>query len=198
MKEVLTRANSTEFKARYYGTYGFLKAPSGKKLAVLITESGSSYTMCRDMDGNSYRLNNDTGCELEFTQVPNGWHTIHPGKVVYIYRLPERQWKRGISPENTGIKTFDNKGNLYQIDFEPEIIQQIFYPTEMEYEPTGIECGTYGKFFAWGINKIYVKDIEIGTVDHKTASIKLSLPIIEQELKDALARTRTMYEIRAA
>lgn len=197
MIEEITRAGREEFSRRYQGTFGFLESASGKKQVVTITEVGSAYTEVQDGNRIPYRLNNDTGCSLEFTQVPSQW--FHPDEhhVVYVCRRPERMWKRGICPDNT-LMFLPVKGNLQNINMDVRKVSQIFYPdkeSDAFDDILKIRCGLWSKLIAWADTTVFVKDVAVGTVDHEKKTVKLEKVQFQQEVRDALVRSNSEYSV---
>lgn len=200
MIEQITSSNSKEFEKRYRDTFGFLKTKTGKNVLVNVTRVGGNATDVRDYLGNYYTLNSDTGCELEFTQVPSQWFNPIPGVIVYVSRRAERQWRRGICEANTTMLTpLKNGLRLATLDITPDRISQLFYPENdcAAFDGAQIkECGLWSKYFAWAINTVYVRDMQIGMVDHEKRTVKLDDPeLFVQEMKDALARSNSNYKV---
>lgn len=198
--EPITRANSREMVQRYQETYGFLKTVSGKRILVEIDAIREGYTVCSDAKGNKYQLNSDTGLELEFTQVPSQWFSVAPKKIVYVSRKADRQWKRGICHANTSIMAPRKSGeSLFGVNVTPGAIEQLFYPSEDDNSFTScydMNCGLWSKHFAWAENCVYVRDLLIGTVDHKDKTIKLDdKELFSQEMRDALVRSNSDYRV---
>jgi hypothetical protein len=194
--EEIKSTNAAENRSRYNGTLGFLTTESNKKLVVLIEEVGSSYTKVVDENGIAYTLKNDTGCKLEFTQVPSKWFRITPKHIGFVCRRAERQYKRGICVDNTRLYIPDKSIGLLVKDITPEIIQQLFYPTtDIDVSFPIVPCGMFSDYFAWINTNLYIKTVPIGTVDHNTKKITLLTKIFEQELKDALNRSMSEYRL---
>jgi len=200
MIEEITSGNAREFEKRYSGTYGFLETKTGSKMLVEIRSVGEARTLVRDMKNNSYSLESDQGNKLEFTQVPSQWFNPKPGVIVYVHRAPERQWKRGICDSNTTMLAPSPSGKVLRaINVAGGRVAQLFHPDP---ESTAfddikpIECGLWGKFFAWAVNTVYVKNIPIGEVDHKAKTVKLYDPdMFHQEMMDALRRSNSDYKV---
>lgn len=201
MIEVVTRERAPEMAQRYQGTYGFLKTPAGKKILVDILNVDGRYTEVKDTKGNNYTLASDTGCELEFTQVPSQWFQPDKQHIAYVTRRPERQYKRGICAGNTAIYTPRlGRQTLFVVDTTQERIDALFNPSEDNARAfrsvIPSHCGLWGKFFAWADGNVFVKDMYIGTVDHEDKSIKLENSLFAQELRDALNRTNCSYSVK--
>lgn len=184
---------------RYQGTFGFLKTPSGKKILVDITNVDAQYTEVVDTKGNNYTLASDTGCELEFTQVPSQWFQPDPEHIAYVTRRPERQYKRGICNANTAIWIPGRSGDrLSDVPTTSIRIEAIFNPSEIrafdDYHK--IKCGLWSKFFAWAESTVYAKDLKIGTVDHETKAVSLQDEMFLQEVRDALVRSNSDYSVK--
>jgi len=197
MIEEITRANREEFSRRYQGTYGFLTSDSGKKQIVTVAEVGSVYTEVHGIDRTPYRLNNDTGCTLEFTQVPSQWFQPDDDHIVYVCRRPERMWKRGICPDNTNMFV-PNKGKLEMISVKADRVSQIFHPdkdVEAFDDITKIKCGLWSRLIAWADTTVFVKDVPVGTVDHERKLVMLDKVQFQQEVRDALVRSNSDYSV---
>lgn len=200
MIEQITSDNYREFSARYLGTIGFLRSKSNKKIVVSVDEITSKAVTVTDSEGVNYNLNSDTGCYLEFTQVPSQWYQPDENHIVFLTRKPERQWKRGINTENTSMMLPDGAGAV-GIACRPTVtkLAAVLTPEEeigaFATHPE-IKCGLWSKYFAWAVNYVWVKDMLIGTVDHKAKEITLSYPQFNQELRDALVRTNSFYCVK--
>jgi hypothetical protein len=201
MIEQITAGNAHEMDRRYRDTYGFFKTSSGKRILVNVRAVDTRFTIVRDFKGNDYQLNSDTGCELEFTHVPSQWFQPNPKTLVYVCRIAERQFKRGICQANTQLRSPQKNGkSLFTIDVTPERIAQLYYKDEdlnafakSVYE---INCGLWSKYFAWAEETVYLRDIVIGKVDHKTKEIILDdHDLFQQEMRDALVRCNSEYKV---
>lgn len=200
MIEQITSDNYREFSARYLGTIGFLKSKSNERLVVSVDEITAAAVVVSNHEGVSYRLNSDTGCELEFTQVPCQWYQADKNHIVFLTRKPERQWKRGISLDNTNLIIPASTGE-YGVSIKPTVsrITQALIPgvdTGAFNGMTPIVCGLWSKYFAWAVNSVWVKDTMIGKVDHGTKEITLNYPQFQQELRDALIRSNSTYTVK--
>jgi hypothetical protein len=201
MIEQITAGNSHELDRRYRDTYGFLRKKSGDRLLVSVRAVDPRYTLVRDFKGNDYQLNSDTGCELEFTQVPSQWFQPSPKTLVYVCRRAERQWKRGICQANTLLRTPRKNGReLLSIDVTPQRIAALFHPeedTNAFHEATyDLNCGLWSKYFAWAEDTVWARDNPIGKVDHKDKTVILDDPeLFSQEIRDALVRSNSEYKV---
>jgi hypothetical protein len=200
MIEVVTRERSPEMAARYQGTYGFLKNGAGKKILVNIINVDARFTTVQDSKGNDYTLASDTGCELEFTQVPSQWFQPDPKHIAYVTRRPERQYKRGICDNNTSMYIPNKSGSaLLFTETTPDRIEALFGPVEENDSfrtHTPHNCGLWSKFFAWVEEYVYAKDMLIGTVDHKAGEVTLHDDLFLQEVRDAIARSNAVYSVK--
>lgn len=199
MIEQVTRSNAGAMRERYEQTIGFLTTTSGRKIPVEIQEVGGTRTIVQDAAGNRYTLTCDTGCELEFTQVPSQWYQPDPNHIVYIARKAERQWKRGICDANTSLAVpIKGRTALYTIGLDRGKISQVFYPepnSAVFDDIKSIKCGLWSKYFAWADGVVWVKDMQIGKVDHVTKTVTLGADTFEQELRDALNRSNADYKV---
>lgn len=202
MIEVITRERSPEMAQRYQGTFGFLKTEAGKKLLVNILNVDTRYVEVQDCKGNNYTLASDTGCELEFTQVPSQWFQPDPDHIAYVTRRAERQYKRGICQGNTTIYTPHPTGTILNvIDTTPDRIEALFNPgveNKAFSKVNKLACGLWSKFFAWAVNTVYVKDLNVGTVDHEKKEITLATSLFQQEMRDALTRSNSAYIVKVS
>lgn len=202
MIEVVTRARAPEMAQRYQGTYGFLKTGSGKKILVTINDVDTSSVEVMDVKSNKYTLASDTGCELEFTQVPSQWFQPDPDHIAYVNRRPDRQYKRGICPGNTNVFIPASCGKyLVGADTTAARINALFNPTDPEAlrafsRYSRMKCGLWSKFFAYAQDTVYCKDLVIGTVDHELKVIMLNDNVFAQEMRDALVRSNSDYTVK--
>jgi hypothetical protein len=195
----ITSHDNREFRNRYVGTVGLLTSSSGKKIPVIISASNEAVTEVADFLGNKYSLLSDRGNTLEFTQVKSQWYQPDPHHIIYTCRKAERQWKRGMSADNTEMY-FPEDGLILSLQATVQRIGQIWYPAPdaevFQAIPNGV-CGLWSKDFAYHDGHVFARNIRIGTVDHEGKMILLDNDLFLQELQDAVRRKNTNYQVNA-
>lgn len=114
MKDSLTHENWRDFGPRYVDTYAFYQtSPEKKPTLVYITNSDEhSVSFQMTKGGFEYNAKRDSGTFFEFIQVDKQWVLGRSGKPYLMQRVPARQWRRGISRNNTSILSYNPKMGL--------------------------------------------------------------------------------------
>lgn len=197
MRDTLTRENSNDFNRRYIGTYGYL-IQENKKTLVYMNSSSHEETTFSDVGGHTYVVYADSGVEFEFIPVDRGFYNTVSG-TYFMYRIPARQWSRGISNTNTAVYSINAGGmnaigctieNLYKI-FQGGIdIQQA--ASEWGYKKR--EAFALGKHFAVLDTSVLFYTTTIGTVD-KNKRIIIKESRVAQEFQDNLRRNNIILDV---
>jgi len=195
MLDSLTRNNAEDFRARYEGTYGFLKKTpeSPAKLVHIqgVNRRTVSFVTCEGQEGY---VNADSGINFEFLPITRGWYELED-RAVFLTRVPARQWQRGISNKNTSAKTFDQSGSLTQEPLGLEMLEKIFV-TKPQSNLKGfigkkIQHYVLSKFVVLRDNKVYfLGNHQAGTYTIMNGKVKIKLndDLILQEMSDTVRR----------
>jgi hypothetical protein len=107
MLQSLRNNTPRDFRARYNGTYGFYNKGDVRTL-VFFTDVNDYYVSWQDQDGAEYRSTWDSDLTFQFL-APQRKVFIHRGSVMYMCRIPARQWQRGIALGNTRLMKLVNR-----------------------------------------------------------------------------------------
>lgn len=198
MKDTLTSRNHQDFRARYQGTYGYYVNPdNAQKVPVYVANCNQHKVTFQDIEGRDLFANVDTGIEFEFIPLDRGFFQTINGKVYYLQRVPARQWKRGICYDNTQVHELTNNlrsdvPNLLEVIAKLRPIDC----AESWYLFNGKVPVALSKHFAISTEgRLYFYNKSIGTVDHKTDTIKLVNDMLQQELTDLFRRNNISVTI---
>ena len=183
MKETLTRHNYRDFNQRYTGTYGWLLNTDGTKRLVYISNVTDRQATFKTNDGFDYHVTIDSDMWFEFIPVNRAWFNSTDGESYLLQRVPNRQWRRGISDANTSIVKLNT---LRSIQPSWELINGIFGPGD-RYPNKFPKFGALSKHFALHKNgSLFFYLNNIGQV--KDGVIKLMNSYVYQELQDLIKR----------
>ncbi len=193
-----TYENSHDFRQRYLRSYGFLIREDRKHL-VYITECGVDQVKFSDISGASLFCQSNRGIKFEFIPVTRGWFYTSQG-MCYLSRVPEKQYTRGISPNNTQVLVYSYGDGLTKSSVSFDLLNDIFVdppepPTLEEYLEDKSKIFKVSKHFVFLNNKVYFFEREIGTVTRSYKTISLKEPMFKQELKDALVKNNLPFEV---
>lgn len=194
MIDTYTTNNHHDFNARYAGTYGWLlndEDPTSKSFVHLIEADG--VTLHFDMGGTIvYNSKINSGVRFQFIPVNRGWFDTTEGSVVFLERVPARQWKRGISSSNTQIR---DSASLRQQKISYKLLHSVFTKDDHkpEYSPGKAFC--ISRHFAINeYNAVFCFNTNVGSLYGDNIVLNNSLPIL-QELRDALRRVKSSFTV---
>jgi hypothetical protein len=192
MLDTLTSRNHQDFRQRYGGTFGWFHY-EGKKIFVYVDNANDSQVTFTDSKKTPYVVYRDSGYQFEFLPVTRGWYNTLKG-AYYLSRIPARQWHRGIYAGNTRVYQFTD--TLRNQTCSMEILSEVFenqITVEKALEQYYLKerpAVALTKHFALGGDRFYFDDQVVGSVDISNGdiTIKLSEPVIRQEILDAIRR----------
>lgn len=192
MIDSYTSSNHHDFNARYAGTYGWLlsdKVSGERSFVHLIEADGERLTF--DMGGSLvYNTNINSGVRFQFIPVSRGWFASKDGRVLFLERIPARQWKRGISSQNTTVR--DSNG-LMGVKLTYAVLSDIFTKDDHRspYKPSEPYC--ISQHFAINpYNQVYCFNIHVGDLKGNTITLNDTLSVA-QELRDAIRRANLAF-----
>lgn len=192
MRDSMTRANAADFRQRYNNTYGFF-LNKGERNLVYLEHINNSEVTFTDVNGGKYCAYIDSGVEFEFIPVDHGFYNTVKG-VRYMYRVPARQWHRGISDHNTALRSMSAHGPIDVLELDLQALHEIFvkgmdigeaHSKWLEKESKQVALT---KHFAVAGNGVWFYGSKVGEFNDEDFSIKLTNPIVAQELQDCLNR----------
>lgn len=202
MKEAFTSKEYRDFNQRYHDSFGYVIRDDQSKVLVKITSVSEKRVTFIDKAGIEYFGWADKNLEFEFVPVQRKF-VLFNKKAALFTRHPARQFTRGISENNTAFYTTNSSGNLVAQNFTDEVVMSFIenigkfpYNTYQEDFLNGKSTFTtlsdkflLSKTRAWLLNQ------EVGEVDLPNRKIKLAVPLIQQELSDALRDTKLPFEV---
>ncbi len=189
MKEEFKSDGWRDFAQRYQGTFGFYERENKARLLVQLVKVSETQLTFTDKTGLKYFANPDKGNVFSFIPVERGCYN-YGADVVTCKRVPARQWKRGLCPENTNISSLREKRSL-PVDFTT---LEIMFPVEEGRSSTQLAnfkaylAGNvaFDNMFSLVENKLYLYDNLIGTYGMRTFT--LTNHLFKQEVNDLVTR----------
>jgi hypothetical protein len=89
-----------EMKKKYQGSILGITIPSGKTVYAVYQRFMDGFHLFKDMDGVTLRLEHNTDCNVFIAFPEKGLYNTPTG-MVYFRRLPYRQYRKGITEENS-------------------------------------------------------------------------------------------------
>ncbi len=183
MKEEFKSAGWKDFQQRFQGTFGWFETANKRPMLVQLTKVSDTRLLFTNKDGMEMIANPDK--ENVFTFIPVERGVYDTGKtVVYVERIPNRQWKRGICDENSKIIDLETNDQL-RCSFE--LLESIFSKPSSR----GV---VFNNIVAFIGDTVYLYNRVIGTKDKK--AITLSDNLFEQEVSDIVRDHKLNLEVR--
>ena len=182
-----------DFPQRYSNTFGWLinKENNTKKFVHINEVEDQRLHFNTDSSDEGYWIRTNNNIFFEFIPVNKGWFNGEDGKPYYLCRKTARQWKRGISPNNTFIYSvysniqhvnFDNLKNIFNDNFE-----YLNYPKEFKH-------GALSRHFCLlKSGEIYFYETCVGYFNNNKITVMNSL--ITQEITDLCNRNNWSVEV---
>jgi len=201
-----TSSNVNDFKQRYQNVIGwYIDNESGKKILVRVHAVGPERVTFVDQAQHTYYAVVDGGVKFEFLPVEKAWRNT-ADQSYYVHRIPARQYRRGISEENTICSSLGFMETAYgdDLNWTKRIFSAYSYPQEYKKEvdrfladkrPNGVAISPH---FAIGKRQVFFNNLVIGSYSTTAKDIKLSEVglIVEQELRDCIRRNNYPFIVR--
>lgn len=185
MKATLTSINHRDFSQRYGGTFGWLLKDDGNKKLVKVDHVNEDFVEFTDSSGLPFRAMADKGVHFEFIPVDKGWYLGKSNTLYFMYRIPARQWKRGIHPDNTRIASAAKVDYGQKIDLP--LLEDIFVPGMDNWRKMPKPPMALNEFFAIDKdNNLWFYNKKIGKLVENV--LKLNNELFYQEVLDAVRR----------
>lgn len=192
MRDSLTSENVRDFSARYRNTFGWLIGENDKRTLVQVTAVSDDKVRFVDIRGAEYFASADKGVQFEFLPVTRGVFNIGNGQVVFVCRVPARQWHRGICANNTQLFVIDPKHGLEQLPVDLKYVNLLFN-TKVDVKDLvnrfladAVKSVALDKHFALVGDKVWFMNNPIGSITSN--NIKLDNDMFRQELSDVIRR----------
>jgi hypothetical protein len=188
MKDTFTTDNRRDFQQRYLHCFAWYIPEVGEKQLVKIAQVRDEYVRFDTEAGYSYTAAIDKGVSWEFTQLERGWYTSSDGGAYYVSRIPQRQFARGISNANTQIVKLTDRMRAQDVTFENvrDICSNLTAKDQ--------NIVVLSKHFAMNKKDVYMYDRVVGTRNKN--AITVTNKLFNQELRDAVARSGTAFEVQ--
>ena len=193
MRETPTSNNVDDFRQRYHRSFGFLIGDDGaKKTLIQITNVSFPNVMFDTLTGKGYYAKIDADVWFEFLPITRGWYRTREHGAVLFQRVPARQFSRGISKGNTNVFYLPvGRAGFYGLELSLGILHDVF--VQKVPEKLGGNNYIINKFFYIHGPDVFFYANKIGTFVDNT--IKLSHPLVEQEMRDAIARNNLPFNV---
>lgn len=191
MIDTLQSHTHADFRARYQGSFGFIKNGDGTRRLVQIDNVNGTQVTFTAGDSFTYFAKADSGFEFDFIPAVTGWYNSIDGGTYLLSRIPARQWHRGIHTANTRIQSA--MGYTEELDYN--ILSKIFVEgfNNWQYTEGAFTCAL-SKFFALASkNTIKFLGRNVGVRDDDL--LKLTDTSIMQELTDLVNRNKLPFKV---
>lgn len=203
MIDTPTHKNIADFKQRYQGVMGWLNPEKpDSKCAVYVSSVTNSKVAFRDEKNNEYYANVNTGVQFEFLPTQRAWYNTKKS-VFLVQRIPARQWKRGVCPDNTRIGELSD-GHLsdhpVSIDWRAAafdvMTKAVAYDVAVaDFLAKGRSSVALSRHFAITNNVIYFLNLQAGTIAANVITLAKGLEIVRQELTDLINRNNYPFKV---
>lgn len=189
-----TSRNHQDWSRRYQGTYGWYHKDDGSKVLVYVYRvDGDRVTF--HYDDMEFYANVDSGVKFEFIPVNRSWVNGISGNVYLLQRIPHRQWKRGISTDNTSVRL----GDMYNARINYGLLSDIFkdgYDPFAKVDVTKRAVALSKNFAINTKNQFMFLDQVVGTVNKNNIILKDDL--LFQEVNDMIRRAKYPLTVEVA
>jgi len=190
MLDTYTSDNGRDFNARYVETFGWLVA-DGRRHFVYINNVDHDAVHFSKGGKLLYNAKIDAGVTFEFIPVDRGWYNTINGEVLYLSRVPARQWKRGISSNNTQIREGER---MTSRGVEYDVLNSIFCEENEQHRYRAGRACALSKHFAINANgNVWFYNNIIGAI--KGDTITLDTTLVATELSDVITRNNIPLKV---
>jgi hypothetical protein len=180
MRDSFTRDNARDFGARYLHSYGNYLKEDGTKVPVYLKGIEEGTLFFEGLDGAEYSTHRDMGVVFEFTQMQRRLSCGMDGSIMYTSRVPQRQWTRGVSENNTRVYCLTEFGAIQQ-SLTRDVMRNLLFSGK----PTPDRYLLSNQFAIVG-TVVYLYNHVIGTYNRVTKEVHLAgkFSCFHSELKD--------------
>lgn len=176
-----------DFRQQFEGTIGWVIPESKRELMVYVENVNDRRVLVRDVNGFDYSIVGDADLSFRFQQVDAGWYP-YKNTAAYMWRVPARQWSRGVNSNNTRINYMDESGRFGELS--PDIATM----TEM-YSGAKVPGLIDKHFYISPQGVLYLHRDSIGKFNKNTGTIILDSNIFMQEINDIIRRNSLSYKV---
>lgn len=177
-----------DFQQRYQGVYGWFEKEDKSQLLVKLTVVTENELVFTDKNKLRFSAIADQGNKFSFLPVVRGLYNTERG-VVYVSRIPAKQYRRGICQDNTSILDVATGAPL---DVGFNMLEGIYgysqQPAITSFKRLGGGNAALDNTFAVVDNSVYVYNVKIGVYDAPKAKFILSNKLFQQEMTDVCTR----------
>lgn len=175
-----------DFRQQFEGTVGWVITPSKRELLVVVESVNDRRVVLRDVKGFDYTVAANSGVAFKFQQVNAGWYP-YKDTAAYMWRVPARQWQRGISSSNTRISQLDDHGRATELSVDLTTLAELLVEAKSP-------CVLSNNFYLSPTGFLFVHREKIGVLDKATGNIALSSDMFVQEINDIIRRKSLPYK----
>jgi len=190
MLDSLANDNWEDFRQRYNHTYCWL-VRGAERLFVYLNDIDSERVKFSMGNGMTFAANADSGTTFEFIPIDRGWYNTTDGSVLHLSRVPERQFRRGISDGNTILAD----ASLFPTDLSFKRLSSIFNLPKQWAQPfVEGNANAFSKHFAYlPSGKLVFHHVEIGRFNN--GSFEVDHQFL-QEVSDVFRRRNLQLPIK--
>lgn len=133
-----------------------------------------------------YQLPFGEGVEIDFV-LPKKSYFNYKGRALFLYRIPARQYRKGITTENTSVMGLGEKGGWNPTI--PDFDMLTAYVNKQLFLPFGTNAKSYAVAARMAVTKcgyLYIDKVRIGTVDMKKKEIMVRDQLFVHEVEKVL------------
>lgn len=184
MRDKFSRGNSEDFRQRYRGTFGIMEY-NGKSTVVNINDVTREGVHVTDTCNVDMSVTEDSDVTFKFFALQRGWYSLTSG-LKYIYRIPARQFRRGICVDNCACMYFQ-QGRLRGPDrLSLRDVEEIVTGAKV------VNNEFISRNFVAVNSVIYMLDKPVGNI----IGNEIRVPsFIVQEVADAVRRAGMSYKV---
>lgn len=195
MREEFRSDTLSDFSKRYEGTFGWYEKESGDKVLVKLEAVREYCLTFIDELGMLYEALPDVGNTFEFLPVERGVYNTSKG-VVFLQRIPNRMWKRGLCSENTSFQLL-KEGGVFAIEGSFLIIEECFkqeqFTPPVDSSSTHSYEGAWDRMFSLVGVTLFLYNRIIGSLNGNV--LTLNSPLFKQELQDLVRQKNLPFTL---
>lgn len=198
MLDTLTLYNRDDFVQRYSQSYGWFLHPEKKQKVLSYIRKVDRERVVFVTSTGEFFAYAGTDVQFEFLPITRGWF-YGPTGLVFLQRIPAKQFCRGISDKNTMVLEVTSQGKLKESSLYLALLEDVFSPTIQVKSFRSFLDGTLrgyvlSQYFAIVGNKVYFYNHPVGEFGNNN-EITLSNPLIAQELSDTIRRNNLQIKV---
>lgn len=182
MREEFNSNGWKDFQQRYLNTYGWYTKDDHSSVLVKVSKVTPEKVVFVDEFSTEYFALSNVGNIFSFLPVQRGLY-YYDGTIIYLARIPARQFKRGICQENTLLTNIKTMAHFY---ISHDLLKNVFgiasNPTIIKFKEAYTGDVLLNKVFAIVNKQVYLYNRKIG--EYKNKEVILSNTLFKQELVD--------------